>query len=144
MSIAALLTWLATALGGFYMLGLWLSGGGARREGSSALPVPVVFGHFLLAAAGLVVWVIYLFAGGGTLTWTAFVLLLPVALLGFVMFARWLAAARTPAVRTTGGAPGAAAADAPAEHSFPRPVVFGHGLLAVATLLLVLLTALSE
>ncbi|MFD3498127.1 hypothetical protein [Streptomyces sp. NPDC058678] len=34
MDIAALLTWVATALGGFYMLGIWLSRGGARGGGS--------------------------------------------------------------------------------------------------------------
>lgn len=106
MNIAALVTWLITALGGFYMLGTWMSRGGARQDGSSRLPVPVIFGHFLLAAAGLVVWVIYLFADADALAWAAFVILLPVALLGFVMFARWLAVTRTPAVSTAhGGVP---------------------------------------
>jgi len=35
-------------------LGKWLAGGGARRQhgGPSRFPVPVIFGHFLLAAAG--------------------------------------------------------------------------------------------
>ncbi|MGP4021980.1 hypothetical protein [Actinomadura sp. 3N407] len=144
MSIAALVTWLATALGGFYMLGTWIARGGAKPDGSSRLPVPVIFGHFLLAVAGLIVWVIYLFADGPALAWTAFAILLPVALLGFVMFARWLAVTRAPAVRTARGGPGAAAADVPAERAFPIPVVLGHGLLAVVTLVLVLLTALQD
>jgi len=35
-------------------LGKWLAGGGARRQhgGPSRFPAPVIFGHFLLAAAG--------------------------------------------------------------------------------------------
>ncbi|GAA0551453.1 hypothetical protein [Actinomadura livida] len=143
MSIAALVAWLVTAVGGFYMLGTWTARGGASREGSSRLPVPVIFGHFLLAATGLVVWVVYLFADTSALAWTAFAILLPVALLGFVMFARGLAVTRSPAVRTTQGAPGAATPDTPAEHAFPVPVVLGHGLFAVATLILVLLAALQ-
>ncbi|WP_433467136.1 hypothetical protein [Spirillospora sp. CA-128828] len=141
MNIAALVTWLVTALGGFYMLGTWIARGGVRG-GNSRLPVPVIFGHFLLAAAGLVVWIIYLFTDTGALAWTAFGILLPVALLGFVMFARWLTVSRTPSVRAA-GAPGSAQADAAPESSFPVPVVLGHGLFAVATLLLVVLSALQ-
>ncbi|MFD0885627.1 hypothetical protein ACFQ08_13820, partial [Streptosporangium algeriense] len=83
MNIAALIAWVITALGGFHMLGTWLSRGGAR--GGSHLPVPVVFGHFALAAVGLVVWIVRLITGLGALAWIAFVLLVPVALLGFVM-----------------------------------------------------------
>lgn len=142
MSIAALVTWLITALGGFYMLGTWIARGGVRG-GTSRLPVPVIFGHFLLAAAGLVVWIIYLFADATALAWTAFGLLLPVALLGFVMFFRWLSVTRAPSVRTA-GAPGSAQAATPPERAFPVPVVLGHGLFAVATLALVVLSALQS
>ncbi|MEU5994497.1 hypothetical protein ABZ806_36455 [Spirillospora sp. NPDC047418] len=142
MTIAALVTWLITAVGGFYMLGTWIARGGVRG-GTSRLPVPVIFGHFLLAAVGLVVWIIYALADTAALAWTAFGLLLPVALLGFVMFFRWLAVTRTPSVRTAAGAPGSAqAAEAP-ERSFPLPIVLGHGLFAVVTLILVVLSALQ-
>jgi hypothetical protein len=68
------------------------------------------------------------------LAWIAFVLLVPVALLGFTMFARWL-----PTYRTRTATP----ADPPAERHFPVAVVGGHGLFAVATVVLVLLTALE-
>jgi hypothetical protein len=139
MTIAALITWLVTALGGFFMLGTWIARGGVRT-GRTRLPVPVVLGHFLLAAAGLAVWIVYVFADRSALAWTAFGLLLPVALLGFVMFARWLPSVRAHTVEPQ-GAPGAAEA-APAESAFPVPVVVGHGLFAVATLVLVLLAAL--
>ena len=139
MDIAALVTWLVTALGGFFMLGIWISRGGPRRQegGGSRLPAPFVFGHFLLAAAGLVVWIVYLVAGGRGLAWTAFGLLVPVALLGFAMFARWVPVYREHAAGLGGGA------QAPAERHFPVPVVLAHGLFAVVTVVLVLLTALG-
>lgn len=141
MDIAALITWLVTAGGGFLMLGTWIARGGHRQAGSR-LPAPVVFGHFLLAAAGLVVWIIYLVVDKSALAWTAFVLLVPVALLGFTMFARWLPVYRArTAVRAATG-PGGVEAE-PAERHFPVPVVAGHGLFAVATVVLVLLTALG-
>ena len=57
MKVAALITWLITALGGFYLIGTWLSRGGIRQQQSrtSRFPAPVIFGHFLLAATGLIV-----------------------------------------------------------------------------------------
>jgi len=143
MDLAALITWVITALGGFYMLGTWLSRGGARG-GSSRLPVPVVFGHFALAAIGLVVWIVYVITDTDALAWTAFGLLVPVALLGFTMLARWI-----PVYRARSGAEDTAAATAtaeqtgPAERYFPVPVVAAHGLFAVVTVVLVLLTALG-
>jgi cadmium resistance protein CadD (predicted permease) len=137
MDIAALIAWLVTALGGLYMLGIWLSHGGARDR-SSHLPVPVVLGHFALAAIGLVVWIIHVITDNETLAWTAFGLLMPIALLGFVMLARWI-----PVHRDRTAAPAVADRSAPAERHFPVAVVTGHGLAAVVTLVLVLLTALG-
>ncbi|MER7209530.1 hypothetical protein [Streptosporangium sp. NPDC000239] len=137
MNIAALVTWVVTALGGFHMLGTWLSRGGAR--GGSHLPVPVIFGHFALAAVGLVVWVVYLIADLNALAWIAFVLLVPVALLGFVMLARWIPVYRARATTV----PSAGERTAPAERHFPVVVVAAHGLFAVVTVLLVLLSALG-
>ncbi|MFF7975682.1 hypothetical protein [Streptomyces sp. NPDC007905] len=148
MDIAALIAWVVTALGGFYMLGTWIQRGGIQqqRSGTSRLPAPVVFGHFALAAIGLVVWIIYVVADKTALAWTAFSLLLPVALLGIVMLARWIPVYRDRA--TAGVTPAAATADGaddavPAERNFPLPVVMAHGLFAVLTLVLVLLTALG-
>lgn len=137
MDIAALITWVITALGGFYMLGIWLSRGGTR-SGSSRLPVPVIFGHFALAATGLVVWIVYVVTDEAALAWTAFGLLVPVALLGFLMLARWLPVYRA---RTTTSAEDAETALA--EQHFPVPVVVAHGLVAVTTVILVLLSALG-
>ncbi|MFI5828193.1 hypothetical protein ACIA6C_13105 [Streptomyces sp. NPDC051578] len=137
MDIAALITWVVTALGGFYMLATWIKRGGARG-GGSRLPVPVVFGHFALAAAGLVVWIIYVITDKDALAWTAFALLVPVALLGFAMLARWI-----PVYRAHTTAAGGDRQDAPAERYFPVPVVAAHGVFAVVTVVLVLLTALG-
>jgi hypothetical protein len=66
--------------------------GGLRGQqtGETRFPAPVVFGHFLLAAAGLVVRIIYLVADKDGLAWTSFGILVAVALLGFTLFARWL------------------------------------------------------
>jgi hypothetical protein len=136
MRIAALVTWLVTALGGFHMLRTWISRGGVKqqRTGGSRLPVPVVFGHFALAAVGLVVWIVYVAVDKRALAWTAFVLLVPVALLGFTMLLRWLPVYRARAT---------ADAEIQAERRYPVTVVVGHGLFAVVTVLLVLLSALQ-
>lgn len=139
MDIAALVAWVVTALGGFVLLARWISRGGLRQQqtGTTRFPAPLVFGHFLLAAAGLVVWIVYLAADKDALAWAAFGILVAVALLGFTMFARWLPVYRAPA------SAGAGEESAPAERHFPVPVVAAHGLLGAATLVLVLLTALG-
>jgi hypothetical protein len=161
MSIAALITWLLTAAGGFYLLGTWLARGGIRQQQTrtTRFPAPVIFGHFLLAAAGLVVWIIYLAADKRALAWAAFIILLPVALLGFTMFARWIGIYRTSSIPSAPsgpalGRPEVSAAptvtaspitevSVPAERHLPVPVVLAHGALAATTLVLVLLTAIG-
>jgi hypothetical protein len=142
MTVAALITWLITALGGFYLIGTWLSRGGIRQQQSrtSRFPAPVIFGHFLLAAAGLIVWIVYVVAHTKALAWTAFIILLPVALLGFTMFFRWIGVYRA----TPAPVPAATSTDAvPAERHLPIPVVLAHGALAATTLVLVLLAAIG-
>lgn len=150
MGIAALVAWVITALGGFVMLGQWISRGGLRqqRSGATRFPAGLVFSHFGLAAGGLVVWIAYLVTNEGRLAWVAFVLLIPVALLGFIMLARWVPVYRGRAV--TAGAQRASASTGsglvetePAERHLPVPVVVAHGLFAIVTVVLVLLTALG-
>jgi hypothetical protein len=133
MKWAALITWVVTAGGGFVLLGIWLKNGGVQRarEAGRRIRPPLIFGHFALAAAGLVIWIIYLAVDKDVLTWIAFAILAVVAALGFTMFAIWLSQRR-----------GVAAADAP-EQRFPVSIVGLHGLLAATTLVLVLLTALK-
>ena len=131
------------AAGGFYLLTTWLRPGGPRRPpaGSSRFPPGLIFGHFALAAVGLVVWIIFVAVAKNALAWTAFVLLAVVAVLGFTMLARWIPTYRTLRRGQAATASGAAGA-VPAERHFPVAVVVAHGVLGAATLLLVLLTAL--
>ena len=149
MGVAALITWVVTALGGFVLLWTWLSRGGLRDRAvsTSKFPPALILGHFLLAAGGLVLWIIYLATDSDALAWVAFAALLVVALMGFTMLAFWLQGRR---VAATAGVAEAAVADAagagrarPPEQHFPVPVVVIHGLLAATTLVLVLLTALG-
>jgi hypothetical protein len=51
---------------------------------------PLIVRHFLLAAAGLVLWIVYLAVDKTALAWIAFAALLFLAALGFTMFAIWL------------------------------------------------------
>jgi hypothetical protein len=138
MEWAALITWVATAGGGFFMLGLWLKHGGMQQSDRPGARIRSarILSHFALAAIGLVLWIVYLASDSEALAWIAFALLLLVALLGFSMLAIWLAQRRRPT-------PAAVPADegVTAEQHFPVPVVAVHGLLAATTLVLVLLTA---
>ncbi len=116
MAIAALVTWVVTAGLGFSMLYLWISKGGVQAarggtERSSRFAPGLVFGHFGLAATGLVLWIIYAITDTEALTWVAFVFLIAIAV--------------------------------PVESGLPKPVVYTHGLFAVTTIVLVLLTALG-
>ena len=85
MGIAALILWLLTAAGGFVLLGTWIAKGGTKSDGHSKLPPAVVFGHFVLAAVGLVVWIIYVITDSDALRWPAFVLLVLVVGLAVVV-----------------------------------------------------------
>ena len=146
MKWAALIAWIATAGGGFVMLAIWLRNGGHKDQtqpGQRIRP-PMIFGHFGLAAAGLVVWIIYVAADTEALAWVALAALVPVALLGFAMLAIWIQrrqGATAPATSATSGGTLDTTGGEPAEQRFPVPIVVGHGLLAVTTLVLVLLTA---
>jgi hypothetical protein len=143
MDVAALIAWVVTAGGGFILLGTWIARGGPRQAqaGASRFPPGLIFGHFGLAATGLVLWIIYVLTDAGALAWIALVLLLGVAALGFTMVTRW----RQDRAAVAAGAAGQPEihAERPAEQQFPVAVVYLHGLLAVITLVLVLLTALG-
>jgi hypothetical protein len=140
---AALVAWLGTAALGLVMLVTWIADGG---PGAIRFAPVLIFSHFLLAGAGLLVWVAYLFSGTRALAWVALGDLGLVALLGDFTLLRWFR------LRRTGNGPGRGArrragpqhkAARVAGLSFPVPVVVVHGLLAIATITLVLLTALG-
>jgi hypothetical protein len=145
MSIAALVAWILTAGGGFVLLAKWISHGGVRSPGTSRFPAGLIFGHFGAAAAGLILWIIYLLNDQNTLAWVAFALLVVVALLGFTMLARWMPGYRARAAVAAGGGdrPASGTAERPPEQHFPVAVVGAHGVLAVVTVVLVLLAALG-
>jgi hypothetical protein len=167
MGIVALVTWMATAGGGLYLLAVWLIEYDREFQTSARtrLPVPVISSHALLAVAGLVLWSAYLFTDSKPLAWAALAILGVVAALGLTMAVRWLRVFRehapeaaAPAGFSPVGAagvgivpgPGPAparraatqAAIVPPERNFPVPVVILHGLLAVTTVTLVALTTL--
>jgi hypothetical protein len=148
MKWAALITWVITALGGFGLFAIWLQRGGLKQADQPGRRIrpPLIFTHLLLAASGLVLWIIYLAADQKGWAWAAFVVLLVVASLGFGMLALWLQrrqAAGSPALAGTGGSTAMAEGSMPAEQHFPLAIVVAHGLIAATTLVLVLLAALD-
>ncbi len=139
MEWAALIAWVLTAGGGFILLSIWLARGGMRqgREPGTRIRPPLILSHFLLAATGLVIWIVYLASDSDALAWVAFVILVVVAALGWTMFAIWFQRRqRTRMAQAVD--PGT-----PAEQHFPVPIVGLHGLLAVTTVVLVFLTAIG-
>ena len=162
MPIAALLTWIMTAAGGLYLLTIWLIEYDREFQSVAAtrLPVPVISSHALLAVTGLVLWAIYLITDIPGLDWLVAAILGVVAILGLTMAARWIGVyraygsrsrrARVPvAVPVGAGAGGYGAAPGnrmaiPPERHFPVSVVILHGVFATATVVLVLLTALTK
>ena len=145
MEWAALIAWVATAGGGFVLLAIWLSRGGMQQAGEagSRIRPPLILSHFLLAATGLVLWIIYVATDSDALAWVAFVLLAVVALLGFTMFAIWYQRRQRGPVAATGVTGNPGSDDTPPEQHFPVAIVGLHGLLAVTTVVLVFLTAVG-
>jgi hypothetical protein len=154
MSFAAVITWFITICYGLLLLGIWLveyDRDGRRRGGSSRLPVPVISGHALLAVAGVPIWLVYIVTDERRLAWVATFMLVGVALLGLTMIIRWIGVYRAyravaEPVAVTATAFGASPAPAPAgppERNFPVAVVVCHGVFAVTTVVLVLLTTLG-
>ena len=147
MSIAALVAWILTAAGGFVLLGKWISHGGVRSPGTSRFPPALIFSHFGLAAAGLVLWIIYLindqtsWRGSRSRCWSWSRCWASPCSPGGIPGYR--AHATVTAGSADAGRSAPPTADRPAEQHFPVAVVGAHGVLAVATVVLVLLAALG-
>ena len=146
MSLVALIIWFAAVVAGLCLLAIWLIEYD-KADVDSHLPRTMVSAHALLAVGGLVVWSAYLDGGTSGLAWTAVLILAVVAALGLTMAGRWIGVYRmykTPsAVVVPAAARGVGSPTAvPPERKFPVPVVIAHGLLAAATIIMVLLTAL--
>jgi manganese efflux pump family protein len=136
MEWAALIAWVATAGFGFSLLLIWVARGGMTQR--AGIRPFLILSHFLLAATGLVIWIAYLATDNDALAWIAFVILAVVALLGWTMAAIWYKRRKSRGAVAEAVDPGT-----PAEQHFPVPVVAVHGVLAVTTVVLVLLTALD-
>jgi hypothetical protein len=175
MSVLALFTWIVTALGGLFLLAIWLIEYDPefQRAAATRLPIPVISGHVLCAVSGLAAWILYLVTDKKSFAWATVVLLGGVAVLGITMAVRWLGVYRSSTL--PGQAPGhssaqdaslASPADAwtqtegwtasgraatmtatevtvPPERHFPLTVVIGHGVFALTTIVLVVLTVVG-
>jgi hypothetical protein len=144
-AFAVLITWSAAVLLGLFMLAVWLIENDVtdRIVAPSRLPVVIIFAHLFLAAAGLATWVVYLVLGRRVFAWTAIGILGGIAALGATMFLRWIPVYRGPGRLAAPAQPAGGAPALPPEGNFPVVVVATHGLLAVSTLVLALLTALE-
>ena len=127
LQFAALGAWLATATAGAYMLAGWV--GAARRRRSR--PASVLIGHASVAIAGLGIWTAFLVTNVPELAWLAVGTILVVAGLGMATLVTGL-----PDPQASGGT----AAGRP---NVQVLVIVGHGILATAAILLVLLAAVG-
>jgi hypothetical protein len=170
LGFAALISWLITVGLGSWMMARWITRGGFRRArlSKAGLPPSLIFTHFGLAVAGLLVWSAYLATGLAAAAWAGCALLLPVAGLGMALVSLWLperslvattapaatvpaaqavpagAAAGTAAVPGANAAAGAASPAPPAARHPPALIVAAHGVFAVATILFALLAAVGS
>ena len=161
MPVVALLSWVMTASGGLYLLTIWLIEYDREFQSVAAtrLPVPVISMHARLAIIGMGVWAVYLLTDSDSLTFAAAGILIVVAILGLTMAARWIKVyraystrgrrARVPAAVPVGvgggyGAHAVGRAAIPPERHFPVPVVIIHGVFATATIVMVLMIALTK
>ena len=159
LSFAALAAWIVTAVAGVYLLAGWLAHGGLRRRHirGAGLPPVVIIGHFALAAAGLAIWIAFMAGSVPALAWVAVGLTLLIAGLGMATLVTGLpepaeSAGAGPArpaspVGAVGAGPPRATRTtvtaAPAKVRMPVTVIAVHGVLATATIMLVLLAAIG-
>jgi hypothetical protein len=146
MSIIALITWITAAGGGLYLVSIWLIEYDKEFQAAAAtrLPPVVLASHVTLAGGGLLVWVGYLIVDAENLAWISVLTLVLAATLGIFMASRWVSVYReSRALKLQAAIDGRPIGLGPPERNFPLPVVIGHGLFAVTTIALVLLTALG-
>jgi len=152
LGLAALIAWIVTAAAGSYLLTGWLAAGGLRRRRPAASLVPVtVLSHFGLAVAGLGLWIAFVSTGTRVLAWVGVGLIVLIAGLGMGALSAALpepGRSASPAGPGSAG-PGSAARVQPqadrrsSKAGAPVAVIAVHGMLATATILLVLLAAIG-
>ena len=155
MGVACLFMLLLTAGFGLFLATIWLIEYDKDFQAAAAtrLPPVVLTSHALAAVGGLTLWIAYLIWDSRKLAWYSVVALVLAATLGLFMAIRWIGVYRTKRASerlapTTLAAPVMAGnrsprpeAVGPPERDFPLPAVIIHGIFAVTTLTLVLLTA---
>jgi hypothetical protein len=139
MSTVALVTWMATVLAGLVLLIIWLMEYDRDFQTGAAtrLPVPVISTHALLGVGGLLVWAFYLVTDEDRLAQVSIADLGVVATLGLVMAVRWVGVYRQYAKPDSSQT---RLVSVPPERHFPRPVIVIHGVLAFATIGIVVFT----
>jgi hypothetical protein len=136
MELAALGFWIATAIGGLYMMGITLRPG--MRESSateSHLPPLLVFGHGSLATLGLALWAVHMVMDEAITAWLTVATLVLVLAGGTLMFLRWMKDRAGGGPEMVDGVPRLA------EQQIPSTVVHLHGALAAVTVVLVVWVA---
>jgi manganese efflux pump family protein len=136
MELLTLVVWLATAVGGFALLAVWIQHGGMGDAAQRRFSKPLPLLHGGTAVISLILFLIYWLGDVSGLREVVLAGLLVTAVLGFAMFGKWLAGVR----RRPAHSVGAARVEAP-EDSFPKVLVVIHGIAAVATLVLYLAAA---
>src|SRR5258708_5074738 len=96
------MTWIVTALGGLFLLAIWLIeyDPDFQRAAATRLPVPLISGHVVLALGGLAVWILYLLTGQDTFAWATLADLAVVVTLGMTMAIRWIGVYRAKVIGT--------------------------------------------
>lgn len=135
MHLLTLIIWLVTAVGGIILVAIWLQHGGMGDAPQRRFSKPLPLLHGGAAVISLLLFLAYWIGDVEPLREVVLAGLLITAVLGFVMFGRWLTG-----IRQASPSVGAARASAP-EDRFPAILVALHGVAAVATLVLYLAVA---
>jgi hypothetical protein len=155
MTVIGLITGVVAAGFGLYLLSIWLIEYDQEFQSATAtrLPPPLLAGHVLAAATGLLLWIAFLAWGSSRLAWYSLLGFGLAACLGGTMAYRWISVyrAKRAAIRAVatflaapvGGVTAAYSDVGPPERNFPLTVVVAHGVFAVATVTIVLLTAVG-
>lgn len=153
MSVIGLITGVVAAGFGLYLLSIWLIEYDQEFQSATAtrLPPPLLAGHVAAAVTGLLLWIAYLAWDSHDLAWYSLLGFGVAASLGLTMAYRWISVYRAKRASIRAAAAFMAAPVSgvtatysdvgPPERNFPLLVVVAHGLFAVATVLMVLLTA---
>jgi hypothetical protein len=146
MSAASLFAWIATVLVGLLLLVIWLMEYDPQFQGAAAtrLPIPVISTHALLGMAGLLLWGAYLLADENRLAYATIADLGIAVVLGLTMAGRWIRVYRTYHRPAASDRTATQVVTIPPERNFPISAVILHGILATTTVVLVVLTVLTN